>query len=90
MNELLLLFVRKVGTREERLVDRLLFSAMSEARSCEGFKLLTEEFQDEELREFYRELIISEAGHYTTFLGFARRFGGAGGCGCPLEGVHGL
>ena len=75
VNELLQ-FVRKDGTREERLVDRLLFSAMIEARSCERFKLLTEECQDEELREFYRELMISEAGHYTTFLGFARRFGG--------------
>ncbi len=69
-------FLRKDGSREERLVDRLLFSAMIEARSCERFKLLTEEVQDEELRVFYRELMISEAGHYTTFIGFARRFGG--------------
>lgn len=69
-------FLRKDGSREERLVDRLLFSAMIEARSCERFKLLTEEIEDEELRAFYRELMISEAGHYTTFIGFARRFGG--------------
>lgn len=65
-------FVRKDGTREERLVDRLLFSAMIEARSCERFKLLTEECPDEELRVFYRELMESEAGHYATFIGFAR------------------
>lgn len=63
--------------REERLVDRLLFSAMIEARSCERFKLLSEEVTDEDLRSFYRELMISEAGHYTTFIGFARRYGGA-------------
>jgi tRNA-(ms[2]io[6]A)-hydroxylase len=75
VNELLH-FVRKDGSREERLVDRLLFSAMIEARSCERFKMLTEEAQDEELRGFYRELMVSEAGHYTTFIGFARRYGG--------------
>ena len=68
----LLEFVRKDGDREERLVDRLLFSAMIEARSCERFKLLSERVQDEDLRTFYRDLMISEAGHYTTFIGFAR------------------
>ena len=75
VNELMQ-FLRKEGSREERLVDRLLFSAMIEARSCERFKLLSEECDDPELRTFYRELMVSEAGHYTTFLGFARRFGG--------------
>lgn len=75
VNELLQ-FIRKGGSREERLVDRLLFAAMVEARSCERFKLLSEELGDAELREFYRELMVSEAGHYTTFIGFARRYGG--------------
>ncbi|MBL7951615.1 MAG: tRNA-(ms[2]io[6]A)-hydroxylase [Flavobacteriales bacterium] len=75
VNELLL-FVRKDGSREERLVDRLLFSAMIEARSCERFKMLSEEAPDEDLREFYRALMVSEAGHYTTFIGFARTYGG--------------
>lgn len=69
-------FVRKDGSKEERLVDRLLFSAMIEARSCERFKLLTEECTDPELRAFYAELMASEAGHYATFIGFARRYGG--------------
>ena len=32
--------------------------------------------EDPDLREFYRELMISEAGHYTTFIGFARKYGG--------------
>ena len=50
--------------------------AMIEARSCERFKLLTEEVEDPELRAFYNELMISEAGHYTTFIGFARKHGG--------------
>ena len=71
----LLTFVRKDGSKEERLVDRLLFSAMIEARSCERFKMLSERMGDEELRSFYRELMISEAGHYTTFIGFARLAG---------------
>jgi tRNA-(ms[2]io[6]A)-hydroxylase len=57
------------------LVDRLLFSAMIEARSCERFKLLAERINDKKLSTFYRELMISEAGHYTTFLGFARKYG---------------
>lgn len=74
VNELLT-FVRKDGSREERLVDRLLFSAMIEARSCERFKMLSERISDADLRGFYRELMISEAGHYTTFIGFARDFG---------------
>lgn len=74
VNELLT-FVRKDGSREERLVDRLLFSAMIEARSCERFKMLSERISDEDLRGFYRDLMISEAGHYTTFIGFARDFG---------------
>ena len=63
------------GSRENQLVNRLLFSAMIEARSCERFRLLTETLNDPELVEFYRELMISEARHYTTFLGFARKYG---------------
>jgi tRNA-(ms[2]io[6]A)-hydroxylase len=49
---------------------------MIEARSCERFRLLSEEINDPELREFYRELMISEANHYTTFISFARKYGG--------------
>lgn len=71
----LLQFLRKDGTRAERLVDRLLFSAMIEARSCERFKMLSERAADPDLRRFYRELMESEAGHYTTFITFARRHG---------------
>ena len=48
---------------------------MIEARSCERFRLLTETLDDPELVEFYRELMISEARHYKTFLGFARKYG---------------
>jgi tRNA 2-(methylsulfanyl)-N6-isopentenyladenosine37 hydroxylase len=55
------------------LVERLLFSALIEARSCERFKLLSENINDPDLANFYRELMISEANHYTMFLGFARK-----------------
>ncbi len=63
------------GTREEYIVDRMLFAAMIEARSCERFKVLTENIKDEELKKFYNDLMISEANHYTTFIGFARQLG---------------
>lgn len=68
-------FMNTGGSRQQAMVDRLLFSAMIEARSCERFKLLSERINDEKLAKFYRELMISEAGHYTTFLGFARKYG---------------
>lgn len=63
------------GSREDYIVDRLLFAAMIEARSCERFRVLTENIKDEELKVFYKELMISEAGHYTTFISFARQLG---------------
>jgi tRNA-(ms[2]io[6]A)-hydroxylase len=63
------------GTRVSALVERLLFSAMIEARSCERFKVLSENIHDPELASFYRELMESEAGHYTTFITFARKYG---------------
>lgn len=74
VNELLS-FLAKDGSAEVRLVDRLLFSAMIEARSCERFKLLSTTATDPELREFYRELMESEAGHYATFISLARKYG---------------
>lgn len=67
-------FMRKGGSRAQQLIDRLLFAAMIEARSCERFKVLSENINDEELRAFYHELMISEANHYTLFLNFARKY----------------
>jgi tRNA-(ms[2]io[6]A)-hydroxylase len=76
VNELYL-YMKKNGTgsRVSSLVERLLFSAMIEARSCERFKVLSENIQDEELSVFYRDLMESEAGHYTTFITYARKYG---------------
>lgn len=71
----LMKFFPKGGSRNEQLVHRLLYAALIEARSCERFRLLSEQLQDAELAEFYRKLMISEAGHYTMFLKFARQYG---------------
>ncbi len=57
----LLKFERKGGSRESRLVERLLTCALIEARSCERFRLLSQELRDEELRKFYHGLMASEA-----------------------------
>ena len=67
-------FQRKGGSRTTWLVDRLLFGTMIEARSCERFRLLSENIKDDELRNFYRELMISEANHYTLFINFAYQY----------------
>jgi tRNA-(ms[2]io[6]A)-hydroxylase len=68
-------FMQKGGSRSASFVDRMLFSAMIEARSCERFKVLSENIDDIELSKFYYELMVSEAGHYTTFLSYARKYG---------------
>lgn len=69
-------FQRKGMSREIHLIDRLLFGAMIEARSCERFKVLSENINDEDLRQFYKMLMISEANHYTMFINFARKYAG--------------
>ncbi|HPE82794.1 MAG: tRNA-(ms[2]io[6]A)-hydroxylase [Aequorivita sp.] len=68
-------FFPKGGSRTTQLVHRLLYAALIEARSCERFRLLSEELEDKELAEFYRKLMVSEANHYTMFLSFARQYG---------------
>jgi len=72
----LMKFVRKGEGRLKLLTDRLLLAAMIEARSCERFRLLSENVKDGELAAFYRELMESEAGHYTMFITLARDFAG--------------
>jgi tRNA-(ms[2]io[6]A)-hydroxylase len=71
----LLKFFPKGGPRTEILVHRLLYAALIEARSCERFRLLSKELKDPELSEFYKNLMVSEANHYTMFLKFARTYG---------------
>jgi len=71
----LLKFFPKGGSRNTQLVHRLLYAALIEARSCERFRLLSEELEDKKLALFYRKLMVSEANHYTMFLQFARQYG---------------
>ena len=68
-------FFPKGGDREIRLIHRLLICALIEARSCERFRVLSENLEDKELSEFYHALMISEANHYTMFLKLARQYG---------------
>ena len=68
-------FFPKGDHRMKRLVYRLLVAALIEARSCERFKVLSQKLSDEKLKKFYEKLMISEAGHFTLFLGLARKYG---------------
>ena len=70
----LMKFQRQGGNEEDRLTDKLLISAMIEARSCERFRLLSLHISDEKLKTFYHEFMVSEAGHYRTFLDLAKLY----------------
>ncbi len=67
-------FFQKTNDRTNALIQRLLIAALIEARSCERFKVFSENLEDEQLSSFYKDLMVSEANHYTTFLGFARKY----------------
>ncbi len=69
-------FIVMGGGRAAQLIDRLLFSAMIEARSCERFKVLSENINDAQLSAFYHELMISEATHYSMFIRLAKKYAG--------------
>jgi tRNA-(ms[2]io[6]A)-hydroxylase len=64
--------VRK-GKGSEELMDRLLISALIEARSCERFDRLSENGNDLELSKFYAGLVASENGHYQLFVDMAKK-----------------
>lgn len=70
----LLDFERKGGHPDSRLLDKLLISALIEARSCERFKRLSEGLDDPYMRNFYRKFMESEAGHYTLFIELAEHY----------------
>ena len=75
VNDLLKFLKKNIsGTKECQFVNQMLFAAMIEARSCERFKILSEKLTDQDLKEFYRNLMESEARHYTTFLKYARKY----------------
>ena len=72
--ERVIAILKKGGDRNEQIVEKLLMSALIEARSCERFRLLWKEISDKELSEFYHELMVSEAGHYKNFLSLAKEY----------------
>jgi tRNA-(ms[2]io[6]A)-hydroxylase len=83
--------LRKAASRlptasTDPVVDRLLVGALIEARSCERFKLLLDNWPrpaDRELFEFYRELFECEARHYSQYRDLALRAAST-----PPEGVE--
>jgi tRNA-(ms[2]io[6]A)-hydroxylase len=66
--------IRKGGSREDQLLEKLLQNALIEARSCERFRLLWKGINEGDLSEFYYELMVAEAGHYKNFLLLAKRY----------------
>ncbi|MCO6478656.1 MAG: tRNA-(ms[2]io[6]A)-hydroxylase [Phaeodactylibacter sp.] len=70
----LLQFQKKGGSREERLLEKLLTCALIEARSCERFRLLSLHIKDEALRGWYHKFMVAEAGHYRLFIDLAKRY----------------
>ena len=60
--------------QEDILLHKLMFSAIIEARSCERFRLLSENLADESLRAFYHKFMVSEAGHYRLFIDLAEQY----------------
>lgn len=64
----------KGGNREMLLVEQLLIFALIEARSCERFRLLSLYISDPELKDFYHEFMVSEAGHYRMFIDLAKKY----------------
>lgn len=69
----LIKFQRNGGSRKEQLMESLLVCALIEARSCERFRLLSLHISEPELRDFYHEFMVSEAGHYRMFIDLARK-----------------
>ena len=70
----LLAFQKKGGSREERLLEKLLTCALIEARSCERFRLLSLHINEEDLRDWYHKFMVAEAGHYVLFIELAKRY----------------
>jgi len=67
-------FVTKGGNPEVRFMDRLLFAALVEARSCEKFRLVSLEINDDDLKHFYHKLMMSEETHYRLFIDIAELY----------------
>jgi len=76
VNKLLETQKSKQSTGEDVLLDKLLICGLIEARSCERFRLLSENIHDDHLKNFYYKFMVSEAGHYKVFLELSRLYFG--------------
>ncbi len=65
---------QKKGDFGMQLLEQLLICALIEARSCERFRLLSLYCSDQDLRKFYHEFMVSEAGHYRMFIDLAKTY----------------
>ena len=72
-----LLRLVRTGSPAERRMDRLLVSALIEARSCERLELLSTALPDPALRSFYAILARAEAGHHRLFVDLAALYASA-------------
>lgn len=72
----LIKFEKKGGSRDDRLLEKLLICALIEARSCERFRLLSLHLEEEPMKEFYHKFMVSEAGHYRLFIDLAKNYFG--------------
>jgi tRNA-(ms[2]io[6]A)-hydroxylase len=64
----------KLTDGTDKLLNKLTLFALIEARSCERFRLLSENLEEEALRHFYHKFMISEAGHYRLFIDLAEQY----------------
>ena len=59
---------------DDKLLHKLMICALIEARSCERFRRLSENLEEEALRHFYYKFMVSEAGHYRLFIDLAETY----------------
>jgi len=60
--------------RLERFLDRLLIASVVETRGAERFKMVADHLKEEELKQFYKMLWISEAKHGHIYVKMALNY----------------
>ena len=82
-----IMLMKEVRTSKDgRFMDRLLVSAIVEARSCERLGLVgqalldSEDSHEQDMGKYYSELALAEARHFGLFIKFAKKY-------CPQEEV---
>jgi len=62
--------------RQDHILDRLIATALIEARSCERFCLLAEALPQGELKDFYTRFAIAESAHFPLFVNLTQHLFG--------------